>query len=78
VSESETVFVKEKCTDITFSAAVRDACTIFELRPRLSEFYECSGTENLAMDHEVKYQTHPMNPRKDDVRLGHIVGSDKI
>ncbi len=30
------------------------------------------------MVHQVKYQTHPTNPRKDEVRLGHSVGNDNI
>src|SRR6266852_1390418 len=46
--------------------------------PRLSEFYECSGSQILAMVHQVKYQTHPTNPRKDKVKLGHSVGDDDI
>jgi hypothetical protein len=54
MSEREAVFVKEKCADITFFAVVRDACTKSEMPPRLSEFYECSGTRILAMDHQVK------------------------
>ena len=77
MSESEAVFVKEKCTDITFFAVVRDTCTKSEMPTGLSEFYGCSGTQILAMAHQVKCQTHPMNPKKYQVRLGHSVGKDK-
>jgi hypothetical protein len=49
VSKSEAVFVKEKRADITFFAVVRNTCTKSEMSPRLSEFYECSGTQIFAI-----------------------------
>jgi hypothetical protein len=78
VSECEAAFIKEKCADISFFAVICDTCAKSEMSARLSEFYEWLGTQILAMVHQVKYKTHPVNPRKYEVRLGHSVGNDKI